>query len=147
MTETHIVANKVLLTEVCNALLEGKKVRLRSRGDSMRPFIRDVVDVIILAPVGRLRKGNIVLARIDGDNFVIHRIVNFSKDKVILAGDANLFVEEICDRKEVYGIAEGILRDGKEYSLISYKSVLLAYVWRLTLPLRRLTYKWVNHTA
>lgn len=76
MNDSCTIANDILLGEVCSLLSEGKKEKLRPKGKSMRPFILKDWDHIILAPHDALRKGDIVLARLDEKYYVVRRIIS-----------------------------------------------------------------------
>lgn len=138
MNTTITIANHELLGDVCALLAEGKRVKIRAKGNSMRPFIRGG-DIIVLAPTPeQLRKGDIVLARLDERNYVVHRIVGIDSDRLILAGDANLFGRETCHTSQVGGIAVATLRRDRKRSLITIGSRIAAFGWLSLRPLRRL---------
>ena len=166
MNERRIIDNKVLLGEVCQMLSQGKRVKLRAKGDSMRPFIIGEDDLLILAQPTQLRKYDVVLARIEGNReggeeiegtgikrsgiegerdkkyrYVIHRIIGINGERFTLMGDGNLNAVEECCRGEIFGIVEGIIRAGKEQSLTSRGARCRAITWRALLPLRRLKSK------
>lgn len=128
--ERHPIANDVLLAEVCAALAAGKQVRLRVKGHSMRPLIRGDADTLVLVPPGVLRKGDVVLARIGGDRYVVHRIVGIDGDSITLKGDGNLYRTEECRRKDISGKAVAVIRNGKQRSLTSFGAMLHAHLWR-----------------
>lgn len=128
--EKHPIANDVLLAEVCVALAAGKQVRLRVKGHSMRPLIRGDADTLVLVPPGVLSKGDVVLARIGGDRYVVHRIVGIDGDSITLKGDGNLYRTEDCSHKDISGKAVAVIRNGKQRSLTSFGSMLHARLWR-----------------
>lgn len=128
--EKHPIANDVLLAEVCAALAAGKQVRLRVKGHSMRPLIRGDADTLVLVPPGVLRKGDVVLARIGGDRYVVHRIVGIDGDSITMKGDGNLYRTEECRRKDISGKAMAVIRNGKQRSLTSFGAMLHARLWR-----------------
>lgn len=133
----RIISNGILLDHVSALLAEGKRVRIRARGGSMRPFICDRTDVIELVPPGDLRRGDIVLAGSGKDGYTLHRIIQLVGDSVVLAGDGNLYQEERFRRSDICGQAVGVIRNGKRHSLISRRSRLEARIWRGLLPMRR----------
>ena len=62
VTETS-VSNELFFSGVEQLLAEGKSVRIKAKGRSMEPFIRDGRDEIVLAAGIQARKGCIILAR------------------------------------------------------------------------------------
>ena len=132
------IANDQLLGEVCTLLAAGKKVKIRAKGDSMRPFIHGDKDALLLAPVEALHTGDIVLARISEGRYILHRIIAISGDQITLMGDGNLFKTEHCNISDIYGIAVTAIRHGEERSLVSFKSRLYAKAWHMLLPIRQI---------
>lgn len=119
-----------MLGEVCALLAEGKRVRFRAKGGSMRPLIRGDEDLLVLAPFTALQKGDVVLARTGGGGYVVHRITGISGDRITLMGDNNLRYTEECSRTDIYGKAVAVIRNGRERSLTSFRSMLYARLWR-----------------
>lgn len=124
--------------EVCALLAEGKRVKLLAKGSSMRPLIRGDEDKLVLAPVNALRKGDVVLARINSSGYVVHRIVAIDGDMITLMGDGNLYLTEKCSRTDISGIAVAVIRNGRERSLTSFRAMLYVRLWRWMLPCRRI---------
>ena len=110
----------------------------------MHPFIHGNEDIILLAPLTDLHKGNIVLALIDGKRYVIHRIIRINGDNFTLMGDGNLYGKERCSRADIYGTVVTVIRNGKERNIGLSGVCIYARLWRLILPLRRLKIKILN---
>lgn len=141
MSERHAIANGLLLREVCTLLAEGRRVKLRAKGGSMRPFIRGGEDILVLSPPMQLRRGDIVLARKSADEYVVHRIVRMTRGCIVLAGDANLYLREECRPEDICGVAETLIRHGRQRSLTAPSARLYALVWHSLLPFRRLGWR------
>lgn len=141
MNERHAIPNALLLGEVCALLADGRKVKLRAKGGSMRPFIRGDEDILVLGPPTRLRRGDVVLARRGADEYVLHRIVRMTAGRIVLAGDANLYQREECRPEDICGKAETLVRNGRQYRLTSPSARLCACLWYSLLPFRRLGWK------
>ncbi|MDE6336580.1 MAG: S24/S26 family peptidase [Muribaculaceae bacterium] len=141
ISQTHILPNYILLKEVCQLLAQGKTVKLRAKGNSMRPFIRGDIDTLLLSPPTSFRKGDIVLAKTENGSYIVHRIVKINTNIVILAGDNNLYQQEKCDKTNIYGTVNAIIHNGKKHNLSTPSSRLLALLWHNLLPLRRLYHK------
>ncbi|MDE6680343.1 MAG: S24/S26 family peptidase [Muribaculaceae bacterium] len=141
MNKPHTIPNEVLLGQVCAMLAEGRKVKLRAKGNSMRPFIHGDEDTLVLAPVSVLRPWDIVLARTCESNYVVHRIISIKNGRVTLAGDGNLYRREECDITDVFGIVVTLIRSGRERSLTSFHTRLYAFSRYCLLPVRRVIWK------
>ncbi len=137
MDKTVSVCNEVFFREVVSMLSRQKTVRIPAKGRSMRPFIQEGRDTIVVSPPGVLRKGDVVLAKMDGGRYVAHRITAIAGDEVEMMGDGNLFGRERCSRDRVVGHVRGTIRDGRWRNLTSPRARLLARAWRCLLPLRR----------
>ena len=77
LTVKHI-DNRLFFDEAMKQLEQGNKVRMRARGSSMVPFIRDGRDVLVLERPGAasFRRGRLLAALLPGeDRYVIHRVV------------------------------------------------------------------------
>ncbi len=138
------VSNDEVFGEVCLMLSQGLKVRLPAKGRSMRPFISGESDTLVISPLHSLRILDVVLARIPGRGYVVHRIIGVDGDEVELMGDGNLYGVERCRRADVLGCVDSVIRHGREKSLIAGAARFRARVWRWLLPLRRLFYRIVT---
>lgn len=100
-----IVSNAAYFAEVQRMLQEGKEVRIRIKGQSMRPFIHDGDTVMLRAYKGQpLPLGSNILAK-DKGKFVFHRLVGKKKDQYVLAGDGNLVLHEYITEKDIIAVA------------------------------------------
>lgn len=144
MNELRTIDNDTLLGEICILLSQGKRVKLRAKGNSMRPFIHGNEDLLLLVPSDNLRKGDVVLARIDGKRYVVHRIIGMRGERITLMGDGNIYETEECSRSNIYGIVESVIRKGKVHNIGSQYAIFSAKAWRFLLPLRRLKLKLSN---
>ena len=141
MHNTHVLPNDILLKEVCQLLAQGKNVKLRAKGNSMRPFIRGNIDTLLLSPPTTFRKGDIVLAKTENDSYLVHRIIKINKSSLLLAGDNNLYQQEKCDKTNIFGTVNALIRNGKKHNLTTPTSRLSALIWHHLLPLRRCLHK------
>lgn len=134
MTDNSIIEEAIRLVD------EGVSVTLPVEGRSMLPFIVGGRDSVVLEKVSnvarhvptasrRLRKGDVVLAWVEGRRYVVHRIIAIDRGRVTLMGDGNLAGTERCDIGDVKALVTGVVDDlGRARSL--YKR------WRLWLWLR-----------
>ena len=135
VTETS-VSNELFFSGVEQLLAEGKSVRIKAKGRSMEPFIRDGRDEIVLAAGIQARKGCIIRAR-PGEGIVLHRVINIEGNAVTLMGDGNLYKTESCLREDIIAVATRIVRRGKEIDPECFMERFKARIWMVARPLRR----------
>lgn len=126
---TLYVSNNLFFQNIEQELAEGKKVKIRARGNSMLPFIRNATDNIVLQSVTKpLKEGMIVLAKTEEGNFVIHRIEKIYNDKIILRGDGNLRSRESCLPQNIIAFIPTIIRGSKKIDEGSFYWQLYRYI-------------------
>ena len=108
--------NEVFLKEVGKLIAEGHDVTLRVRGVSMRPFLEDRRDKIVLTRLEQIEVGDAVLAEIAPGKYVYHRIVHVEDDVVTLRGDGNIYGTEQCRVENVVAATKALIRKEKRYS-------------------------------
>lgn len=131
------VPNDVLLPDVERLLDEGTTVTLRVKGRSMLPFIVGGRDSVVLVKVRHLQEGDMVLARLAGGRYVLHRIIRISGDAVTLMGDGNLQGTEQCRTADICGKVVKILRNGRYIEPDTPAERRKASLWRRLRPVRR----------
>ena len=132
--------NEVFLPFVVEQLesMEGKTVTLPLRGRSMRPFLEDERDKALLIAAKDIHVGDVVLAKIIKDHFVLHRIIKIDGNHVVLRGDGNMNVEH-CEKKDVKALALGFYRKNRT-KLDSTKGMkwrVYSWIWVRLYPFRR----------
>lgn len=104
-SKTRVISNEDYFAEVQRNLREGKEVRIRIKGNSMLPFIKDGDMVLLRAYQGQsLALGSNILAK-DKEKFVFHRFVGKKNNQFILAGDGNLVLREYVEATDIIAIA------------------------------------------
>lgn len=125
--------------DVIAALLrEGGNVKIKVRGNSMRPYLIHERDYAVLRKLDSVREGDSVLAEISPSHYVLHRLVGIDGDKVTLRGDGNI-VTEHCRIEDICGTVVGFYRKGssKMETLDSLRYRFYSFFWMHTVPLRR----------
>lgn len=130
--------NSILIPAVLKLINEGHTVTLPLKGFSMRPFLEDGRDKALLAKVGKLRVGDPVLAIIDHQRYVLHRIVKIEDDNVTLLGDGNLHPEH-CKTSDIEASVIGFYRKGRTTldPIAGRKWKTYSTVWMRLRPIRR----------
>ncbi len=97
-------------------------------GRSMRPFLEHERDhVVVITARGReIRRGDVVLARLSSDVFVMHRVWRIDGDSIVLRGDGNPYTTERCRRDDIVAVAVGFLRGKRRRPC-----ALTSRAWRL----------------
>jgi len=136
------VANDILIPELERLLAQGKEVRFTPSGNSMRPFIEGDCDSVILAPLTREpRRGDVVLAQLANNTYVLHRIIRIAYPAIILQGDGNLSGEEQCTAEHIIGRVIAIEKPNGHR-----KPLTRGQLWYALRPIRRYLLKIYRHT-
>lgn len=134
--------NRLFFEQVEAMLAEGREVRIRIRGHSMFPMLRNDRDCVILracTDTSQLRRGDVALFRSSG-NHILHRIVRREGDRLTMAGDGNCGLTEQCTTRDIAGVVTRIVRpSGRIVGCDSLRWMLPSRLW-LSIPtgLRRL---------
>ena len=79
-----------IIEEAIRLAREGVRVTFPVKGQSMLPFIIGGKESVILrGPGGLVDVGDVVLAWVDGNRYVVHRIIRIDGKHVTLMGDGN----------------------------------------------------------
>lgn len=135
--KTKELPNEPFLMEVRKLIAEGHKVTIRVRGFSMRPFLEDRRDKIVLTKVNTPKVGEAVLAEIAPGHYVFHRIIDITNDKVTLRGDGNVQGVEHCLLKDVAATADSFIRKNKTYAANGKTWKRYSKIWLRLSPMRR----------
>ena len=133
-----VLPNALMLGEVKRLVRQGFHVTIRTKGNSMLPFIRGEIDSVELSlPEVPYAKGDIVLAEVEPDHYILHRIWEMRGEKVILMGDGNCRGKEKCRYENLIAKVDYIvLPDESKVNPNTRWARFLARLWRILLPLR-----------
>jgi hypothetical protein len=133
MTDEQIIQEAVRLVQ------DGVSVTFPVKGRSMLPFIFGGRESVILQKPGSLQRGQVVLAQVGPDRYVVHRIIKIEPDRITLMGDGNICGTESCTPSNVLAIATHVVDEkGKRRTLESKGQMFKAKVWYVIRPLRRI---------
>ena len=140
-SRTVHIDNHLLMQEISRMFNEvGKQsVTIVVRGYSMRPFLEDRRDKVILTPPRKPNIGDVVLARIAENRYAMHRVIKIENDTYTMQGDGNPthMKEEFTDA-DIIGIAQAFIRKGKHITTDSFAWRGYSFIWRILKPLRRI---------
>lgn len=138
MPERIILPNEILLSRAEQTVSEGKVAIIPVKGQSMFPFIHGDRDRVELYPPTNLAKGDVVLARLKSNKYILHRIIRFDGEKgVVLMGDGNRHEKEYCYIEDIKAKALTIVSPkGGRRRLDSASMKLSSQIWNFCLPIR-----------
>ena len=146
-----VLTDNEIIEEVIRLVEEGVSVTLPVNGSSMLPFIIGGKESVILQkPVivqsqsnpdqssDWLKVGDVVLAWVDGNRYVVHRIIRIDGDRVTLMGDGNLVGTEHCSLSDVKAIATHVVDSHEQrHDLYTSRRKVGVRLWWLLRPIRR----------
>lgn len=114
-------------------LEQGRIMRLRPKGGSMAPFLRNG-DIVTIARGNIARIGDIILTSTT-DGWLMHRVVWKSSHRIVTKGDNLPSLDPAVSPRNILGRAVSRERRGKICSLVSFGSRFCGLGVGLTLPL------------
>lgn len=126
--------NNILIPEVRRLTDGGSEVVLMTKGVSMLPFITGGRDSVRLRKTafGEIEEGDIVLAEVAKEKYVLHRVVGKKDGRLTLRGDGNISGKETCGAEDIIGVVTKIIApSGKE------RTPGKARLWRVLGPFPR----------
>ena len=133
MTDEQIIQEAVRLVQ------DGVSVTFPVKGRSMLPFIFGGRESVILQKPGSLQLGQVVLARVGQDRYVVHRIIKAEPDRITLMGDGNIRGTESCTPANVLAVATHVVdENGRRRPLDTRGQLAKARLWYGIRPLRRI---------
>lgn len=106
-------------------------------GDSMLPLLRQRRDLIIIEkPVGRCKKYDVPLCKLDSGRYVLHRVLKVREDGYIICGDNRWQCEYGITDRHIIGVLTGFVRDGVTYSVNDRRYKLYVHIRCDFFPIR-----------
>lgn len=139
------IPNELFFAEVKAQIEQGKKVRIRVRGNSMLPFLRNNDEALLIPPTQEhIRKGTPVVAATDELGIVLHRIVKVEGERITLLGDGNIRQYEHTSPERIIAVVSHFYRGTHTLRTDSRMMRTAAWLWMHAHPWRRkvLTVAW-----
>lgn len=133
--------NGLFAQELSRLLQQDKQrsVTFTVRGYSMRPFIENERDKVVIEAPRAPEVGQVVFAEVTHGAYVLHRIIAIDGSKIILQGDGNsLKTTEITSEDKIIGTAKAFIRKGRYVSVESPQWRRYSAFWAATRALRAL---------
>jgi hypothetical protein len=133
------MTDEQIIQEAVRLVADGVSVTFPVKGRSMIPFIIGGRESVVLQKPGNLQRGQVVLAQVGPDRYVVHRIIKVEPDCITLMGDGNIRGTESCLPSNVLAIATHVVDEkGQRRTLNSKGQMFKARVWYVIRPLRRI---------
>lgn len=106
-------------------------------GDSMRPLIRQDMDILIIEKYeGRLKKYDVPLYKRDSGQYVLHRILKVRPNDYVICGDNRYSKEYGITDRHIVGVLTAVVRDGKEIPITDWWYRIYVHLWCDFFPIR-----------
>ena len=134
------VNNHLFMQEITRAFRDGKKsVTFVVRGFSMRPFLENGRDKVILTPPREPKVGDVVLAEVREQIYALHRVIKIENGTYTMRGDGNpLWMKEQFTEENIVGVADAFIINGKTVPTAGSRWRNCSRFWKLMTPMRRL---------
>ena len=140
-SRTIHINNHLLMQEITRMFNEQNKesVTFIVRGYSMRPFLEDRRDKVVLAPPRVPVIGDVVLARVGKEQYALHRVIKIENGIYTMQGDGNpTYMTETFTEECIIGIAKAFIRKGRTVNTDSVIWRSYSFAWRMLKPFRRI---------
>ncbi|MDO5524090.1 MAG: S24/S26 family peptidase, partial [Bacteroidia bacterium] len=129
--ESLIIPNEIFFSHITEEINLGNTVKIPVKGNSMLPFIHPFSDEIELRGLSEnsLEKGNIVLAKTTENKYVVHRIEKVGQETVVLRGDGNLSVREVCGKNNIFAEITAVYKKNKKIEKNSFRWNVAKRYW------------------
>lgn len=145
LSNSIYIPNQLFFAEVQAQIRQGKKVKIRVRGNSMLPFIRNNDEALLIPPTPEhIQKGTPVVAQTDELGIVLHRIYHIEGNRITLLGDGNINQFEHTSPDRIIATVSHYYRGKHTLKLDSWYMYLIGRLWMAAHPWRRkvLTLAW-----
>ena len=127
------------ISTIEEVLASGGEFGLYPKGISMKPFIRQGIDSVVLKGTSdvELEKYDIAFYRRETGQFVLHRVMEKEADgSYTMCGDNQLYLEKGIRQEQIISRVERIYRKDRAVDLDGFKYRAYLRIW-CCMPLRR----------
>lgn len=135
------IRNSEFIETLIPLLSTEKTVRFRIKGMSMYPLLRSDRDLVDLRRTNEPRMGDIVLARVSEDQYVLHRVIKKEGDRLTLMGDGNIYAKESCLCSDVIGKAVMVIRNGRSIDTKNIVYRMYSFLLMRMNPIKKQVYQ------
>lgn len=135
--KVKVLEPEQLMPKLLEILEVTEPVPLVISGSSMTPFLVHGRDTVYLSKVnGPLRRGDMVLYRRDGGNYILHRICRVEAGSYTMVGDAQVWLEKGVRPDQILAKVTAVRRKGKLLEPGNFLWNFFEKVWLAMVPLR-----------
>lgn len=140
MTKTVNLSMEKISPIIAQCVESGSEVILTVTGNSMRPFLVDKRDQVVLvkADAQALKEGDVPFYQRRNGKYVLHRMVKKENGYYTMLGDAQVVLEKGIMPNQIIAVARAFIRKGVRYECDSPKYKRYVKFWNAMLPLRKL---------
>lgn len=132
------MSGNTIIEEAIRLVDDGLCVTLPVEGRSMLPFIIGGSESVVLQRPVAPKVGDVVLAWVEGNRYVVHRIIRVAGDRVTVMGDGNLKGVERCTTGDIKALVTHVVdRHGCRHQIDTRWRRLAAKAWFTLRPIRR----------
>jgi signal peptidase I len=106
------------------------RVRVRGRGTSMDPFIKDN-ELLVVSSINNqrgIKYGDIVVANNENGYFLVHRVIGLKNGRYRLKGDNNYQADGWFSKTAIVGIIEEIYKkSGIRHCMKRWQNAIIAF--------------------
>lgn len=131
----------LFFTKIKSVLNDGKErsVKFTIRGISMRPFLEHERDEVVLTAPRPPKVGQVVLAEVKENVYMLHRIIKIDGETITMRGDGNfLSSKEVFTADKIIGTASAFIVKGRYVSTSSFRWRFYSTMWNILKPFRRI---------
>ena len=133
-----------IMPMISECISSGRSVRIPIKGTSMLPLLREGIDSAVLSRCDEPARGDVVLYRRDGGDYVLHRIIALRGDRYVMCGDNQHIAEGGIRRDQIIATMTSYYRGEREmrtdslsYKLYCARRVFIRRARNLFLRIRR----------
>ena len=134
-----LLDHDMFFDQVFSLTKEGKRVTIPVKGFSMRPFLHNRGDRVVLTAFDKslLKPYSILFAKDTYGRVVLHRYLKTeSHQMLLLRGDGNCGIPERVDMNDVAGVVTHLIRRNRTFSSESSIFIALSLLWKFLFPAR-----------
>ena len=134
-----IVDTNEYISDLQQMINDGHEVVITVAGWSMRPFLRNQQDRVMLKkPTGALKVGDIVLYRKKTEQFVLHRIYKIESGAYYMMGDSQIDLEGPIEADSIFAVVTDVERNSQWISVEMLSWKIASGMWRMLYPVRKI---------